>query len=127
MIIIQYEAARDLVPGREAGEFVQIELPVVRRDRRTTTRAARHEALDGTQAVRHHNTKVFYSITTGTQGEAGAEVVREFLASVAAGEQFTFSPTETAEGALYVLSGEPSEARVGNFENFRFTFEVREI
>lgn len=124
-MIIEYIATRSLIAGRAVGEVIEFEFNLTRKDRATNTNSNTLTALDGTQTTRIHSHIVTYGITTATLKDGDADIMREFLSSVAGGETFTVRFNDTDEAETYVLSGNHSERRVGQLEWFRFSFRIR--
>ena len=131
MAVITYIAARSLVAGHTAGDEYAIEIPFSRWDRVAKREAETIRTLSGNSFTRLHRIDTSYDAgTVPVDDTALINQMREFLASVAGGEEFTVDPLGTIAAPdqefAVEIEGDPTESRQQNFW-FSFQFRVRAL
>jgi len=132
MAYVNYTATRKIIGGHSPSVAYDIDFDASSIDRSTKVNNKSNFALNGNRETLLWNQDVIWNVTATFILQANLPLWREFLASVSAGETFTFDPYGTAASpSSDVISGtlestSSSEQRLGNtVSHYDIGFKVR--
>lgn len=138
MSAVTYTAKREIISGHTVDIEYTIDLRILPLGRGKDVGKQEHTSLSGkSETVMWRNLRE-WQVTTGALKNSDADLVREFLESTVAGEQFEFDEFGSAsvpDNAIAVVAvGTYSEQRAiqkagdgGRNDYFRFSFSMRSV
>lgn len=132
MAHIVYTAKRSIIDAHSAETEYEFEIDLGKFDRSTKREQETSSSLVGVRFTVLHRIDVFYSATTApVNSSSDIDQMREFLDSVAGGEEFTIDPMGTIltpdNPRTLTIDGDYTESQVGESQYYTFSFKGVEV